>query len=71
MSPEARYRSAADALAERMKVWKKMAMQAAERGDAIISLKRQEFWEEADEAVLAEFEAAKNALTGAVPLLEV
>lgn len=65
---EARYRKAADGLEARMKIWKRLAQQAKECGRSEIRLKVAEFWETEDELALAEFEAAKAELVGAVPL---
>lgn len=63
-SVEKRYRTAAERLAERMRLFKKLRLQARECDREVIELHPDELFDTRDQAVLDEFEAAKAALTG-------
>jgi hypothetical protein len=67
-SPAASYCKAADGLYHRLRILRRFHEAAAERGEEVLELQRRELWEPADEAALQEFEAARHALIGAVPL---
>jgi hypothetical protein len=69
VSAESRYRAAADAMAARLRLFKGMRLEAESCGREVMELKPVEFFEAKDLEVLAEYEDAKAALTGARPLL--
>lgn len=68
MSAEAKLRDAARAMAERLRVFKKDAEYAVERGDATIPVAG--YWEPADQAALDAYEQALLEMSGARPLFE-
>jgi len=68
MSAEKRYQAAAEEMAKRLRIWKRLAQQSREAEREQVVLDVRELWEPSDEAALAEFEAAKAAVVGAVPL---
>lgn len=67
-SHDAAYRHAAEALYSRLLVFRRFAVAASEREDDEVTLQRRELWESADEQALRDFENARHAMTGAVPL---
>lgn len=67
-NPHATFCKAADGLYQRLRILRRFHDAAVERGDEVLEVQRRELWEPADEQALQEFEAARHALTGAVPL---
>ena len=65
---DAQFRVAAKMMAERLKVWKKMQIQARERGEDMVELHVSELFEVADASALQMFEDAMNEIHGARPL---
>lgn len=55
----------ASLMAERLRVFKTLAIQAKERGEVTITLHVDEVWDANDEAALQAFEVAVAELTGA------
>lgn len=61
---------AAGLMAERLRIFRKLAAQAKERGEEFIELHPDEFWDAEDERALAAFEDAVPMETGQRPLFE-
>jgi hypothetical protein len=59
---------AGDALAYRLTLYKKLAIQAKEQGDSRVELPVQALYEGADEAAIQRWESAKASATGQNPL---
>jgi hypothetical protein len=55
---------AGDALAERLKIFKKLSQQARDCGDTEVVLPIQAVWEQSDNAALATWEAQKAQFLG-------
>lgn len=68
MSGDAKMREAAKLMAGRMRLLKKLVVQAREREEQELLLDLREVWEAQDEAALAAYEEALAAITGARPL---
>ncbi len=60
--------AACEDIANRLRVFKRVALQARERGDEQVELHVAEIWEAGDEAALEAFEKALAELTGQRPL---
>lgn len=65
MTPQAELNAAAELMAAQLRIFKKTAQFARERGEEEITLPPAEFWEPADEFALASFDLAKEQMLGA------
>lgn len=68
MTPTRELLDAAAAMADRLRVFKALQIQARERGEEVVELHVAELFEEADRAALESYETALAKFIGARPL---